>query len=126
MDPVQLCLDMAPPAPPSPPAPPPAPPAPPPPAPPAYSVALRESELGRNERNKAEARFCRALEERLGTPDEVAGMLRLLQSAEEEGRSLTPDEEALARRWQRANTAARVTGLQDLAQITGAWFEIRA
>lgn len=122
MDPVQLCLDMAPPVP----APPPPPPPPPPPAPPAYTVALRDSELGRDERSRAEARFCRALEERLGTPHEVAALLRLLQSAEEESRALAADEQALAHRWQRAQAAAHVTGLQDLAQTVGAWFEVQA
>lgn len=119
MDPVQLCLDMAPP----PPAP---PPPPPPPPPPAYTVALRESDLGREERNRAEARFCRALEERLGTPLEIAALLRLLQSAEEESRALTADEKSLAQRWQRAQASAHVTGLQDLAQAVGAWFEVQA
>jgi hypothetical protein len=114
MDPVQLCLDMTPAAP---------PPPPPPPAP-AYTVVLRDSDLGPDERDKAQTRFCRALEERLGAPEELAALLRLLQAAEEEARALTPHEQTLALRWQRAQAAARITGLQELAQTTEAWFEI--
>lgn len=106
----------------APPPPPRAPAAPPPP----YTVKLCESSLGAHERIQAETRFCKALEGKLGTPEQVRDMLRQLQSAEEEGRELTQDEQALARRWQRAHIAARFVGLQDLAEITGAWFDVQA
>jgi hypothetical protein len=87
-------------------------------------VKLRDSDLERRERMEAEARFARALEERLGTPEEVRDMLRLLQDAEYLGRKLTNEEEALARKWKRAHLAAREAGLQSLAAITAAWFEV--
>jgi hypothetical protein len=69
-----------------------------------YVVKLRDSDLERRERMEAEARFARALEERLGAPDEVPDLLRLLQDAEYFGRKLTKEE----RRW-RASGSARTS-----------------
>ena len=87
-------------------------------------VKLRDSDLERREPMEAEARFSRALEDRLGTPEEVRELLRLLQDAEYFGRKLTNEEEALARKWKQAHLAAREAGLQSLAAITAAWFEV--
>lgn len=112
----QLELPIAPPPPPRPPAPPPRP----------YTVKLRESELGMHDRIQAETRFSRALEDKLGTPEQIRDLLRLLQDAEYLGRTLTDEEQALARKWQRAHLAARLIGLQELAAITPAWFEVMA
>lgn len=94
--------------------------------PPPYTVALRDSDLDHHDRIKAETRFCKVLEEKLGMPEQIRDQLRLLQSAEAEGRALTPDEQALARQWQRAHLSARLAGMQDLASISDAWFELRA
>ena len=93
---------------------------------PPYTVALRDSDLGLHDRAKAETRFCKVLEEKLGTPEQIRDMVRLLQSAEADGRPLTPQEEALAKQWQRAHLSARLAGLQDLAAISDAWFELEA
>lgn len=98
-------------------------PAPPPPPRP-YSVRLRDSDLGQRERFEAETRFARALEDRLGTPEEVRDLLGLLQDAEYQGRALTDEEQLLALKWKRAHQNARGAGLQSLAAITGAWFEV--
>lgn len=115
MDPVQLCLDLQPPAPP-------APPAPPPPPPRAYAAVLREADgMSRQQRDAAELRFQAALEDRLGSPQEVAALVRQLMQAETGGDPPAPE---LVRRWERASAAARYTGLQSLADQTDAWFEV--
>jgi hypothetical protein len=111
----QLSLNIVPPAPPRAPAPP----------PPPYTVALRDTELGLNERIKLETRFCRVLEERLGAPAEIGAMLALLQDAEFREQPLTPEERDAGLRWQRAYAAARQAALQDLAAISAAWFEVQ-
>ncbi|WP_156373144.1 hypothetical protein [Pseudorhodoferax sp. Leaf267] len=113
---IQLSLDMAPPAPPT---------APPPPPPP-YTVRLRDSDLGPSERIEAETRFSKVMEDKLGTPEVVRETLRTLQDAEYLGRTLTDDEQALARKWKRAHLVAREAGLQSLAAISAAWFEVSA
>jgi hypothetical protein len=111
---IQLSLNIVPPA----------APAPAPPPPPPYTVRLRDSDLGQRERVEAETRFARTFEDKLGTPEEVRDVLRTLQDAEYLGRALTEDEQALARKWERAHMVAREAGLQSLAAITGAWFEV--
>jgi hypothetical protein len=111
---IQLSLNIVPPA----------APAPSPPPPPPYTVRLRDSDLGQRERVEAETRFARTFEDKLGTPEEVRDVLRTLQDAEYLGRALTEDEQALARKWKRAHMVAREAGLQSLAAITGAWFEV--
>lgn len=94
--------------------------------PPSYAIKLRGSDLGARERALAEARFGKALEDKIGSPDQVRDLLRVLQEAEFHGRALTADEQVLARTWQRATLAARAIGLQNLADISDAWFEVRA
>ena len=47
--------------------------------------------------------------------------MRQLMQAERDGEAPAPD---LVRRWERANAAARYTGLQSLADVTDAWFEV--
>jgi hypothetical protein len=104
-----------------PPAPPPAPATPPPP----YTVALRCTDLGMTDRIKLETRFCKVLEECLGTPTEIRAMLSALQEAEFREQPLTPQERDAGLRWQRAYIAARTAALQDLAAVSGAWFEVQ-
>ncbi|GHC91688.1 hypothetical protein GCM10007320_40940 [Pseudorhodoferax aquiterrae] len=112
MDPVQLCLDLQPPAPPAPPPPPPRP----------YAAVLREGAgMTHRQRDAAQMRFEAALEDRLGSPEEVAALVRQLMQAEIGGDPPAPE---LVRRWERANAAARYTGLQSLADQTDAWFEV--
>lgn len=91
-----------------------------------YIIKLRGSDLGPRERALAEARFEKALEDKIGSPEEVRDLLRVLQEAEFHGRALTADEQVRARTWQRATLAARAIGLQNLADISDAWFEVRA
>lgn len=95
------------------------------PPPPPYTVRLQESELATPDRIKLEARFCRALEDKLGEPARVAAMLTQLQEAEFQERALTPEEKDMGSRWQLAYIAARRAALQDLDAITGAWFDVR-
>ena len=115
MDPIQLCLDLQAPAPPAP-----APPPPPPPRP--YAAVLREGAgMTDQQRGAAELRFQAALEDRLGSAEEVAALVRQLMQAEIGGDPPAPE---LVRRWERANAAARYTGLQSLADRTDAWFEV--
>ncbi|GHD04627.1 hypothetical protein GCM10007320_65600 [Pseudorhodoferax aquiterrae] len=96
------------------------------PPPPSYTIKLRGSDLGARERALAEARFEKALEDKIGSSDQVRDLLRVLQEAEFHGRALIADEQVLARTWQRATLAARAIGLQNLADISDAWFEVRA
>lgn len=73
------------------------------------------------QRAAAETRFRAALEDRLGSPEQVATLLRQLMQAERDGEAMAPE---LVHRWERANAAARYTGLQSLADVTAAWFEV--
>lgn len=103
----QLTLNIVPPAPPRAPAPP----------PPPYTVALRDTEHGLTDRIKFETRFCKVLEERLGTPAEIGAMLTALQDAEFRQQPLTPAEKDMGARWLKAYSAARTAALQDMAAI---------
>ncbi|KQP14477.1 hypothetical protein ASF45_29955 [Pseudorhodoferax sp. Leaf265] len=83
---------------------------------------LREDAgMTEQQRAAAECRFRAVLEDRLGSPEQVAALVRQLVQAERDGEAPAPD---LVRRWERANAAARYTGLQSLADVTDAWFEV--
>jgi hypothetical protein len=77
--------------------------------------------MSHQQRDAAELRFQAALEDRLGSPEEVAALVRQLMQSEIGG---DPPAAELVRRWERANAAARYTGLQSLADVTDAWFEV--
>lgn len=91
----------------------------------AYLVALVEPALPETTRMQAELRYCRELERRLGTPDDVAHALRAiarLASLEDE-----PGTEAqtLLVQWRLANHAARQQAVEGLPQAAQARFEVR-
>ncbi|KQP37997.1 hypothetical protein ASF44_12325 [Pseudorhodoferax sp. Leaf274] len=92
----------------------------------AYLVALVEPALPEATRMQAELRYCRELERRLGTPDDVAHALRAIArvaTLEEE-----PGQEAqtLLVQWRLANHAARLQAVRDLpAGAHHARFEVR-
>nr|WP_145545504.1 hypothetical protein [Variovorax boronicumulans] len=77
--------------------------------------------MTRQQRDAAQMRFEAALEDRLGSPEEVAALVHQLMQAELGGDPPAPE---LVRRWERASAAARYTGLQSLADLTDAWFEV--
>jgi hypothetical protein len=84
-------------------------------------VLREDAGMTEQQRAAAELRFRAALEDRLGPPEQVAALVRQLVQAECDGEAPAPD---LVRRWERANAAARYTGLQSLADVTDAWFEV--
>lgn len=92
----------------------------------AYLVTLVEPALPGATRMQAELRYCRELERRLGTPDDVAHALRAiarLATLEDE-----PGAEAqtLLVQWRLANHAARLQAVQGLPPAaTHARFEVR-
>ena len=91
----------------------------------AYVVALVEPALPGPARMQAELDYCRELERRLGTPDDVAHALRAvtrLTSLDDE-----PSGEAatLLLQWQLANHAARQAALAGLPRALDARFEVR-
>lgn len=91
----------------------------------AYLVALVEPDLPGPARMQAELDYCRELERRLGTPEDVAHALRAvarLRSLDDE-----PSGEAatLLLQWQLANHAARQAALAALPAAPDARFEVR-
>ena len=92
-----------------------------------YVVSLQDCPgLSLKDRMAAEVRYCKALERRLGSPEAVADALRAAQAIEAAKPSdLTPEQRLTQVRWQQANGAARLIGLNDLANVTGARFDVR-
>lgn len=73
----------------------------------------------------AEARYCKAQERRLGSPDAVAQVLRAVQAIKAANAAdLSPEAKLAQVRWQQSNSAARLLGLNDLANVTGARFDV--
>lgn len=92
----------------------------------AYSVALRDGPgLAAQERLNAEARYCHALETRLGTPDDVAHMLRAIARLSQDEQEPTREANTLLVQWQLANHAARKDAMQSLRAAPDAWFDVR-
>ena len=91
-----------------------------------YAVALQDFfGLPEKERVAAEVRYCRALEKQLGTPDDVAHLMRAVERAAHD--EVEPSEEArkMATQWQMANRAAREAGMRGLGEAPQAWFDVR-
>lgn len=92
-----------------------------------YVVSLQDCPgISLKDRMAAEVRYCKALERRLGSPEAVADALRAVQAIEAgNAANLAPEAKLAQVRWQQANGAARLIGLNDLANATGARFDVR-
>ncbi|WP_326535980.1 hypothetical protein [Pseudorhodoferax sp.] len=92
----------------------------------AYLVALVEPALPEATRMQAELRYCRELERRLGTPDDVAHALRAIARVAALEDEPGAEAQTLLVQWRLANHAARQQALQDLPQAAAqARFEVR-
>lgn len=92
----------------------------------AYLVALVEPALPEVTRMQAELRYCRELERRLGTPDDVAHALRAIARVAALEDEPGPEAQTLLVQWRLANHAARLQAVQDLPPAAAnARFEVR-
>jgi hypothetical protein len=92
-----------------------------------YVVSLQDCPgISLKDRMAAEVRYCKALERRLGSPDAVADALRAVQAIEAaRPADLSPEQKLAQARWQQANAAARLFGLNDLANVAEGRFDVR-
>jgi len=91
-----------------------------------YLVALVEPALPEAIRMQAELRYCRELERRLGTPDDVAHALRAIARVATLADEPGAEAQTLLVQWRLANHAARQLAVQDLPQAAAqARFEVR-
>ena len=93
-----------------------------------YTVALRDyAELPLKERLAAEVRYCRALERRLGPPEDVVHALRAVEQLAEGDSTPEPGSEPykLVAHWRIATDAARQAAMQGLGESNEAWFDVR-
>jgi len=94
-----------------------------------YTVALRDyPELPQKERLAAEMRYCKALERRLGPPEDVVHTLRAVERLAEGDVMAEPSSEEykLVAHWRIATDAARQAAMQGLGESNEAWFDLRA
>ena len=91
----------------------------------AYLVALTDPALPDTTRMQAELRYCRELERRLGTPDDVAHALRAVARIAQADAEPAGEAQTLLVQWQLANHAARQQALQGLPAGLGARFDVR-
>ena len=92
-----------------------------------YVVSLQDCPgISLKDRMAAEVRYCKALERRLGSPEGVASALSAALAIEaEKPADLSPEQKLAQVRWQQANAAARLLGLNDLANVTGGRFDVQ-
>ena len=93
-----------------------------------YTVALRDyPELPLKERLAAEVRYCRALERRLGPPEDVVHALRAVEQLADGGSADEPSAEELklVAHWRIATDAARQAAMQGLGESPESWFDVR-
>jgi hypothetical protein len=93
-----------------------------------YTVALRDyPALPLKERLAAEVRYCRALERRLGPPEDVVHALRAVEQLSEgnDVADLSEEERRLVAHWRIATDAARLAAMQGLGDSAEAWFDVR-
>ncbi len=91
----------------------------------AYTVTLHHPSLSPSRCQDAEARYRQALEQALGSTDEVLRTWRAWQEAEHKLGSLSEETWKIARQWLIAAERARQTALQDLANASDAYFEVQ-
>ena len=98
---------------------------------PPYTVSLQDyPDLPDAERERAQRRYARALERKLGGAQAVYDILSVLQNLEDAPPDdLAPEQvaelQALYRRWQQATRAALEAGLQGLGGAEACFFEVQ-
>ena len=98
---------------------------------PLYTVSLQDyPDLPDAERERAQRRYARALERKLGGAQAVYDILSVLQNLEDAPPDdLAPEQvaelQALYRRWQQATRAALEAGLQGLGGAEACFFEVQ-
>ena len=91
-----------------------------------YTVALRDyPELPPKERALAEVRYCKTLEKRLGTPDDVAHVLKAVRRLSDGDGEADDESQKLMRLWRVATDAARQAAFQGLGDANEAWFDVQ-
>nr|WP_315430949.1 hypothetical protein [uncultured Albidiferax sp.] len=93
-----------------------------------YTVTLTDYlELPAKERIAAEARYCKALERRIGPPEDVVHALKAVERLADDGdvSELTDEARRLVSQWHLACNTARTAGLQGLGDLPEAWFDVR-
>lgn len=93
-----------------------------------YTVALTDyPDLPAKEKMAAEARYCKALERKVGPPEDVVHALKAVErlADDSDGIGLTDEARRLVGQWHLACNAARTAGLQGLGDVPEAWFDIR-
>ncbi len=91
-----------------------------------YAVALHDHPgLGAAERIAAEVRYCRALERQLGSPDDVAHLLRAVTRAANGDEEPSDEARRLFVQWTMANRAARQAAFAGGSDAPQAWFDVR-
>lgn len=96
-----------------------------------YSVYLHDHpDADQEQRQRAQQRYARALERKLGSAQAVYETLQVLQRLEEsDPEEFTPEHisqlQALYRRWQNATRAATEAALQGLAPSETGFFEVQ-
>lgn len=92
-----------------------------------FTVALCDyPSLPDPERERAEARYARTLTRQLGSEDNVAEALRLIESLEDiPAEEITDDIKLTYQRWMKAVRAAAEAGMQGLGGEEGCYFEVR-
>lgn len=90
-----------------------------------YLVALVEPALPQAARMQAELHYCRELERRLGSPDDVAHALRAVARLARLEAEPSGEAQTLLVQWQLANHAARQQALAGLPGARDARFEVR-
>ena len=93
-----------------------------------YTVTLTDYPgLPAKERIAAEARYCKALERRIGPPEDVVHALKAVERLADDGdvSELTDEARRLVSQWHLACNTARTAGLQGLGDLPEAWFDVR-
>jgi hypothetical protein len=93
-----------------------------------YTVTLSDyPDLPAKERMAAEARYCKALERRIGPPEDVAHVLKAIERLTDDSEVSEPSDETrkLVSHWHLACNVARTAGLQGLGDLPEAWFNVR-
>jgi hypothetical protein len=93
-----------------------------------YTVSLTDyPELPEKEQLAAQARYCKALERRIGSPEDVVEALKVMERLADDGDVSELSEETLrlVNQWRLACVTARTAALQGLGDLPEAWFDIR-